>query len=192
MVIIEESKILDLFWARDEAAIIQSKQKYGRSLHKVAYNILYSNHDAEECVSDTMHKAWEAIPPSRPQYLWAYLTRITRNLSYKRWRASTAAKRGGSQPDLMLSELSQSIPQTGTVESVHGAFDYNQTVATINLFLRGLDAPARIIFVRRYFYGDSINDICRNFSISESKAKSMLFRTRNKLRMVLEKEGVVL
>ena len=186
---IDDNNILNLFWARDESALVATKQKYGRSLMKVAYNILFDNNDAEECVNDTLHRAWEAIPPKRPEFLGAYLSKITRNLSLKRWRAGSAAKRGGGQADLMLSELSEVIPLAQTVE---GEFEYSQTVRAINQYLRGIDKEARIIFVRRYFFGDSITDISRQFNAGESKIKSMLFRVRQKLKIHLEKEGVVI
>ena len=185
---IEDKIILNLFWERDEAALDQVKKKYGRSLHKVAYNILSNNHDAEECVNDTMHRAWEAIPPKRPNFLGAYLAKITRNLSFKRWRAAGAQKRGGGQADLMLSELEQAIPMAKTAED---EFDYNLTVSTINQFLRGMDTGNRVIFIRRYFFGDSIQDISQQLKSSESKVKSTLFRARQKLKIHLEKEGVV-
>ena len=184
----EDNNILSLFWARDEAALEHVKQKYGRSLHKVAYNILSDNHDAEECVNDALHRAWEAIPPRRPAFLGAYLSKITRNLSLKRWRAAGTIKRGGGQADLMLSELEQVIPLPRTMED---EFEYSQTVSAINVFLRSMDRSARVIFIRRYFFGDSIQDISRQFKASESKVKSMLFRARQKLKVHLEREGVV-
>ena len=186
---IEDPNILNLFHARDEAALDATKHKYGRSLHKVAYNILLNNHDAEECVNDTLHRAWEAIPPKRPEYLGAYLSKITRNLSLKRWRAAGAAKRGGSQADLMLSELHDVIPVAQTVE---GSFEYTQTVQAINACLREMDTTNRVVFIRRYFFGDSIQDLCHQLKASESKVKSMLFRARQKLRAYLEKEGVAI
>ena len=155
----------------------------------MAYNILSSNHDAEECVNDTLYRAWEAIPPKRPAFLAAYLSKITRNLSLKRWRAAGTAKRGGGQADLMLSELEQAIPLSRTAED---EFDYSQTVSAINAYLRGMDINARVIFIRRYFFGDSIYDISRQFKASESKVKSMLFRARQKLKSHLEGEGVVI
>jgi len=183
----EDNRIIKLFFARNEAGLDAANQKYGRSLHKVAYNILYNNHDAEECVNDTLMRAWDAIPPKKPEYLGAYLSKITRNMSLKRWKANSAAKRGGGQADIMLSELEQAIPQPGTVE---GAFEYTQTVTAINNYLRDMEASTRIVFVRRYFYGDSIQDICNCFKLSDSKVKSMLFRARKKLKSHLEKEGV--
>ena len=155
----------------------------------MAYNILLDNHDAEECVNDTLHRAWEAIPPKRPEFLGAYLSKITRNLSLKRWRSASAQKRGGSQADLMLSELTDTIPQSQPLE---GSFEYNQTVQAINDCLRGMDANNRVVFVRRYFFGDSVQDLCRQFKSSESKIKSILFRARQKLKIHLEKEGVVI
>ncbi|MCL2405669.1 MAG: sigma-70 family RNA polymerase sigma factor [Defluviitaleaceae bacterium] len=154
----------------------------------MAYNILSSNHDAEECVNDTMYLAWEAIPPKRPLFLGAYLSKIARNLSLKRWRAAGTAKRGGGQANLMLSELAQAIPTPRTSED---EFEYNLTVNAINQYLREMDANARVIFIRRYFFGDSVRDISNQFKASESKVKSMLFRARQKLKIYLEKEGVV-
>ena len=189
MILIDDNSILNLFRARDEAALAQVKQKYGRSLHKVAYNILANNHDAEECVNDTLHRAWEAIPPKQPSFLGAYLSKITRNLSLSRYRAAGAAKRGSGQADLLLSELTQAIPLPRTTED---EFEYSQTVSAINAYLRKMDADIRVIFVRRYFFGDSIQDIARQFKASESKVKSMLFRARQKLKTHLEKEGVVI
>ena len=155
----------------------------------MAYNILLNNHDAEECVNDTMHRAWEAIPPKRPEFLGAYLSKITRNLSLKRWRASGTQKRGGGQAEQLLSELADTIPVSQTVE---GSFEYTQTVQAINDCLHLMGADNRIIFVRRYFFGDSISDISRQFKASESKVKSILFRARQKLKIHLEKEGVVI
>ena len=189
MVTIEDTNILDLFFARDELALDFTKQKYGRSLHHVANNILYDSHDAEEVVSDTLHRAWEAIPPKRPEYFGAYLSKITRNLSLKRWRAASAAKRGGSQADLMLYELTDMVPEPGSHDL---DVDYNQTVEAINTCLRAMDANNRVIFVRRYFFGDSVKDICRQFKSSESRIKSILFRARQTLKAHLEKEGVVI
>jgi len=187
--IIEDNNILDLLWAKDESALEAVRQKYGRSLHKVAYNILSNNHDAEECVNDTLHRAWDAIPPKRPAFLGAYLSKITRNLSLKRWRAANTVKRGSGQADYMLSELQEAIPQPSTTE---GEFEYSQTVSAINTYLRGIDTAARVIFIRRYFYGDSITDISRQLKASESKVKSTLFRARQKLKIYLEREGVVI
>jgi len=155
----------------------------------VAYNILLNNNDAEEVLSDTLHRAWEAIPPKRPEFFGAYLSRITRNLSLKRWRAASAEKRGGSQADLMLSELADTIPESQTVE---GRFEYAQTVQAINDCLRGMDATNRVVFVRRYFFGDSVQDLCRQFGAGESKIKSILYRARQKLKIHLEREGVAI
>ena len=186
---IQDPNILDLFFARDEAALEHTRQKYGRSLHQVAYNILFDNHDAEEVLGDTLHNAWHAIPPKRPEFFYAYLSKITRNLSFKRWRAGGAKKRGGSQADIMLSELADTIPESKTIET---DLDYNQTVRAINDCLSEMDASNRVVFVRRYFFGDNIKELCQQFKASESKIKSILFRARQKLKLHLEKEGVVI
>ena len=186
MIKINDEKILNLFWERSEAALDKTMEKYGRSLYRVARNILLSNHDAEECVNDTLLSAWEAIPPKRPEFLGAYLAKTVRNFSLKRWRAAGAAKRGSGQVALMLSELDDIFTPQTTDERLN----YNHTVNAINACLRTLDTTAQTAFVRRYFVGDSIQEISRLLGASESKIKSMLFRARNKLKLHLEREGI--
>jgi len=186
---INDEKILDLFWARSEEALDATMTKYGRILYKVAHNILHDTHDAEECVNDTLLKAWEAIPPKNPEFFGAYLAKITRNFSLQRWRAQGAAKRGGGQSTLILDELGETIPHPSTAEQ---NFEYTQTINAINKYLGNLDEDTRIVFVRRYFFGDSIQDVCDRFSVSQSKVKSMLFRARQKLKTHLEKEGIAI
>jgi len=164
-------------------------QKYGRILHKVAYNILHDGQDAEECVNDTLMQAWKAIPPKQPEFFGAYLAKITRNFSLQRWRAAGTQKRGGGQGNLILDELGETIPHPESVEQSH---DYSQTVRAINLYLSKIDADTRIVFVRRYFFGDSVQEICTRFGAGQSKIKSMLFRARQKLRNHLEQEGIII
>ncbi|MCL1787589.1 MAG: RNA polymerase sigma factor [Defluviitaleaceae bacterium] len=185
----DDNDILDLFFAREEDALEKTKLKYGQRMLRTAMNILHDLQDAEECVNDTLLKAWQAIPPNRPAMFGAFLAKISRNLAINKWKAKSAARRGGGEMPLMLGELEECIPSTniGTPESTYEA---NQTTAAINDCLSAMDQQARVAFVLRYFHGESIASICTRFNMSESKAKSLLFRARKKLKAHLEKEGV--
>jgi len=186
---LEDCVILDMFFERKESAIEETKCKYGKRLFRTSHNILNNKEDAEECVSDTLMKAWGTIPPNRPVMLGAFLVKIARNLSINKWEAKSAAKRGGGEAHLLLSELEECVPSsTGTEE----AYESIQTTEAINSFLSAEKRTARVAFVLRYFHGESIHSICTRFQMSESKIKSMLFRTRQKLKIHLEKEGVVI
>ena len=184
----DDSKILDLYFQRQEIAIAETKQKYGRRLYRSSMNILQNPQDAEECVNDTLLKAWEVIPPIRPTMFGAFLAKISRNLSINKWKAKSAQRRGGGEADLLLSELEDCIPSPTVLEEEYEASLVTQS---IDDFLHSVKQEARVAFVLRYFHGESINSICEHFNISESKVKSMLFRTRKKLSEHLEKEGVM-
>jgi len=185
----DDQVIFDLFFERQESAISETKHKYGGRLYRTAMNILHSNEDAEECVNDTLFKAWETIPPNRPVHFGAYLAKIARNLSINRWEAKGALKRGGGEVSLLLSELEACIPSKGGPEAEYEA---TLVIEAINSFLSAMDQKARVAFVLRYFHGESIRGISEQFQVSESKVKSMLFRARKKLRIYLVKEGVSL
>ncbi|MCL2361771.1 MAG: RNA polymerase sigma factor [Defluviitaleaceae bacterium] len=185
----EDHEILDLYFDRDESAITETRFKYGLRLYKVCINILRVNEDAEEVVSDTLFKAWENIPPTRPDMLGAFLAKIARNLSINKWQARGAARRGGGEIDVLLSELGDCIPDNNTTEA---EYESAQVQEAINAGLNKLDKTARAAFVLRYFHGESIRGICQRFEMSESKVKSILFRARKKLGAYLEKEGVVI
>ena len=185
----EDHEILDLYFDRKESAITETRSKYGLRLFKVSINILRVNEDAEECVNDTLLKAWEAIPPSRPERFGAFLAKIARNLSINKWQAKGAARRGGGEVSLLLSELEDCIPAQGGPED---EYESSLVQEAINAGLATLDPVARAVFVLRYFHGESIRGVCERFGMSESKAKSILFRARKKLGAYLEKEGVVL
>jgi len=187
----DDPKIIDLFFARDELALDETKRKYGQRLFRSAMNILHNTQDAEECMSDTLLKAWEVIPPNRPVMFGAFLAKIARNLSINKWKAKSAARRGGGEVDLMLSELEDCIPaaKDNTPETQYEA---QQTTQAINAFLASIEQTARVAFVLRYFHGESIRHICERFNMSESKVKSLLFRVRKKLAAHLEKEGIQL
>ena len=186
----EDYEIIDLFFDRDEAALVAVKHKYGQRLFRTAMNILRNNEDAEECINDAMLKAWQAIPPQRPTMLGAFVAKIVRNLSLNKYESRTAARRGGGEIALMLSELENCIPSK--VNNPEQAYENEQVAASINVFLRNQDKIARSTFVLRYFHGENIRAIGDQFQMSESGVKSLLFRTRKKLAVHLKKEGILL
>lgn len=184
----EDEKIIDLYWERSEIAIIETSNKYGRFCHWIAFNILSNHSDADECENDTYFAAWKAIPPFRPNKLPAFLGRLTRNIALDKYDYYKAQKRN-IEFDLSLSELSECVSASDDTEAQYVA---GQTAKAISNFLRGIDYESRNIFLRRYWYSDSISDIGSRFEISESKVKSILFRTRNKLQQYLRKEGMMI
>ena len=183
----EDNQIVALFWARDEKALTETEQKYGSYCRTIAYNILQSREDSEECVNDTWLRAWNAMPPQRPSILQAFLGKITRNLSLDRYKLGRAAKRGGGQTDVALEELEQCIPAGGNVEE---AVALNELSRLLDDFLRTLPERECCIFLRRYWFVDSTADIARRYKMPEGSVKSGLYRTRQKLRDYLEKAGV--
>ena len=180
--------IVDLYWERSEDAIEKTKEKYDRYCFKVAFNILQSDRDAEECVNDTYVNAWNAIPPSRPDNLATFLGKLTRNISLNRYYHDHAMKRT-TNIEVALDELED-------VLSEKGAFDYIAEEAVlkdiINRFLGQLSKINRIVFVKRYWYLNSVKEISSDCGISESNVKVKLARTRKSFKAFLEKEGVVL
>ncbi|MHB1485332.1 MAG: RNA polymerase sigma factor [Saccharofermentanales bacterium] len=180
----DDKKIIELYWERSETAIVETQVKYGRLFKHIAIHILYNNEDADECVNDTYLGAWNAIPPARPDPLSTFLCKITRNLALKKYEYNTAQKRN-PHAVLPLSELENYISGTDYVENDSGHFE-----KVVSDFLRTLDYECRNVFIRRYWFCDSISDISERFHISESKAMSMLFRTRNKLKRYLKEEGI--
>lgn len=179
-----DQQIIDLYFARSERAIQETHAQYGRYCYQIAYNILHIPEDSEECLSDTYLSAWNRIPPTRPSILSVYLARITRSLSIDRWRSSHSLKRGGGQLPLAIHELDGAL---GTGEDLE-----EQTISAqmLNTFLRSLPVTERDVFLCRYWYLDSIRDIARDFGFSESKVKSMLLRTRRKLKDYLTEGGM--
>lgn len=180
----DDSRIIELYFARDNLAISETKNKYGKLLYSVSYNILNSREDAEECENDTYMSAWDCIPPNQPQVLSAFLSRITRNLSFKKLRHQTAQKRGGNSVALPLDELIASIPDS------NNAISQLELTEILNAFLRALPLRERQVFICHYWYCDSIKDISRQFGFTQSKVKMMLSRTRKKLLDHLEKQEV--
>ena len=182
----EDNGIVELFWERNENAIKETEQKYGRRLHGLSYHILQSKEDAEECVSDTMLTAWNTIPPQRPTYFFAYLLKICRYVSFGRLDWKNAQKRKAEVVSLTEEmELCIPAPMLSDDESMTS----EEIGRMLNNFLAGLTEEKRLIFMRRYWYGDSIECISKRYCISESKVKTTLFRLREKLKKYIEKEG---
>lgn len=182
----QDDKIVALYWQREEAAIRETEKKYGRYLLKIAYNILYDWEDSKESVNDTYLKAWDSIPPHKPAALSTYLGKITREASIDLFRARKRAKRQPSEYVLSLSELGECVPGGNTTEQ---DVDMHLLAEAINNYLRTLSREARTVFTGRYYYMDSIKEIAAWQGISESKVKSMLYRTRQGLRDYLAQEG---
>ena len=183
---VEDGQIIDLYWSRDQRAIQETDGKYGKLLGGIAWNLLQSREDAEECVNDTYLRAWEAIPPARPRAFRAWLGQITRNLSLDLWKRRRAEKRGGGA-EALLGELEDCVPAGGG--AVRTVEDWELAEA-LNGFLRGLSREGRSIFLRRYWYGQSVAEVARALGCGEGKVKSSLFRSRGALRAFLEREGI--
>ena len=179
--------IIKLYFERSEKAISETAEKYGRYLMSIAENILFNHQDSEECVSDTYLKAWKSIPPEIPQNFRIYLGKITRNSAINRYNRNLVQKRGGNTVDVILSELESCIPSRFSVDCV---LDEKLLVELIESFLYSQSSMKRSVFIRRYWYCESISDIAKDFSVSESKATSILYRMRLKLKEKLEKEGI--
>ena len=183
----EDHEIIALYWDRDENAIGETAAKYGGYLHNIAYNILAVRQDSEECVSDAYLRTWNAIPPKKPENLKLYLGRVTRNLALDRRKADTTEKRGGGQVVLALEELRDCVSDHSTPET---ALDEKYLAEKITEFLRNQPETARKCFVLRYWYLEPVSAIASRLGISPAKTKSLLHRTRNKLKEHLYKEGI--
>lgn len=185
----EDNKLLDMFMRRDEQAISLTRAKYETYCTAIALKILQSWEDCEECLNDAMLAVWNSIPPNSPENLKTYLGKITRNLSFSRWRKQSAKRRGGGELTIAMDELSQCVPdRLDLAKRVEDA----QLSELINSFLRSCSKRERTIFIRRYWYVESVNDIAKKLSTSPNAIKNSLFRTRNKLKAFLEKEGIAL
>jgi RNA polymerase sigma factor (sigma-70 family) len=184
----EDIKIVELYNARAEAAISATKDKYGRMLYSIAKNILSNHWDSEEIVNDTYVKAWNAIPPDKPNSLGAYLGRITRNLSINRWHEQRAKKRYNGVEQL-LSELGDCVPTTQTVEDTIEARELAQV---IDRWLGTLSSDNRILFLRRYWFGDTVNFLAKECGASANQVAGRLYRLRQGLKKALELEDVSL
>ena len=178
-------EIIELYFKRDEKAITETDAKYGRLCHSIANNILHNEQYSEECVNDTYIGIWNAIPPTRPNNFMSFVCKITRNLSLKRLEAMVRQKRSAATI-VSLDELAEILPD----ENIATGVSDGDIAKAISCFLRNENEDVRNVFMRKYYFFDSIGDIAQRFGFTESKVKSMLFHTRNKLKEYLIKEGV--
>ena len=181
----EDSIIISLFFERSEQAVEELNRKYGPADRKTAANILSDRLDVEECVNDTYLRTWNSIPPQKPNPLVSYVCRIARNLALDRYHANSAAKRNGNF-DLVLDEMEECIPSELNVETEYEAKELS---AAINRFLAALPGDDRFLFVRRYWYGDSVTDLAAMTAGNANRISVRLFRLREKLKKTLIKEG---
>ena len=181
----KDEQIIDLYFQRSEEAIRQTEAAHGHKLYTLAYRILCSREDAEESVSDTYLAAWNTIPPRRPNFLNAFLAKMTRHISIDRWRKRSAQKRGGGEIILALDELEECV-DTHNVET---ELAKKELTRVLNAFLSSLPETERNVFLCRYWYLDSIQTILEVSGFSQRKVTSMLHRLRGKLRKKLSEEG---
>ena len=184
----EDTHIVQMYWDRNETAISESAMKYGTYCTSIAQNILQNPADAEECVNDAYLGAWNTIPPQNPNPLLTYICRIVRNLSIMKYHANTAIKRN-SFYDAALDELEDCLASSETVEDKLTAKELS---ATLDQFLDTLDRENRVMFVRRYWYSDSISEIAERLHMSKNNVSVRLSRTRERLKNYLKKEGYIL
>ena len=180
----EDKKIVELYWTRDQAAINASDEKYGRYCYAVAYRILFSHEDSQECVNDTWYNAWQAIPPEKPRKLQLFFGRITRNLALDRYDYNNAQKRN-PRLEAAMDEYWECIPGGQSLPEDEVALK-----ELVNGFLESLDEKSRIVFLRRYYYVMSAKEIAKSMGLSESNVNVILHRTRNRFKEYLQKEGI--
>lgn len=181
----EDQQIVDLYFARSESAITETDRKYGRYCHSIAYNILEDHEDAKEIVNDTYLKAWNTIPPNRPDPLKPYVGMISRHLSLDRYEEYHTQKRGGQVP-LVLEELAECIPDNDSREDIGESVALKDALAK---FIRSLPDKTQLIFLRRYWYASSVAEIAEEYGMRENSVNVLLHRTRKKLKDHLQKEG---
>jgi len=181
----EDGDIVALYLARDEAALAMTQRKYGRYCHSIAENILGNAADAEECVNDALKKAWDTIPPHKPKTLSTYLGMLVRQISLNRARDLRAKKRGGGQLPLVLEELEECIADPDAA----GASD-DIVREALDIFLGGLPQRTRMVFMRRYWFADSISTIAATFGMREGSVHTLLSRTRKQLKDFLAQQHI--
>lgn len=180
----DDKKIIELFFRRDEAAVSEVRSKYGRLCYKISGNILKNEEDIEECISDTYLALWNSIPPERPLHLSSYICRILKNFCLNRSKYNSAEKRCEAFT-LSLHELSECIPDF----SAENELSVSELGKAISSFLRSEKSISRAVFIRRYWYSDSVRDIALRYGLNESTVRSLLHRARKKLKEYLTKEG---
>lgn len=182
----EDEQIVQLYWERSDRAIPETEEKYGAYCGSIARNILQSPEDAEECVNDTWLGAWNAMPPHRPGILSSFLGKLTRRIAIDRLRSRLRRKRGGDTVMVALDELAECVSDGRDLQT---ELEHRELAQAIDRFLDTLPDRERRVFLRRYWYLDDIAAIASRFGFTQSKVKSMLHRTRNKLRSHLQGEG---
>ena len=182
----EDKEIVSLYWARSDRALTETAAKYGSYCLSISRRIVPCHEDAEECVQDTWLQAWNGIPPARPERLKAFLGRITRNLSLDRLRLQSREKRGGGEVQLCFEELEGML--SDGQESIADTLALREA---LNGFLASLPKQTRVIFLRRYWYFQSVKEIAADLGLRESKVKMTLLRTRNRLQQALEQEELL-
>lgn len=184
----EDSAIIALYFDRNEAAIRETDNKYGAFCHKIAFNILSVNEDTEECVSDTYMKVWNLIPPERPIKFMAWLGKIVRNTALSIYTKLHAKKRFNGM-ELMLDELSECIPSGVSLEK---ELEDKEITAALNTWLKSVSAEERYLFIRRYWYGDAVNELAKQQKVSPHTMTQRLYRIREKLKLYFEREGIAI
>ncbi len=181
----EDSEIVELYWRRDESAIRETEKKYGALCRGVARSILNTAEDAEECVNDTLHQAWNTIPPQCPDRLGAWLGRVSRNLALNAWKRERTQKRQGGTTAL-LDELAECVPGPVTVEH---ELERKELAGAIDSWLRGRSREDRTLFLRRYWYGVELQELAAERGVSPNRLAQKMHRLRRSLKQTLEKEG---
>jgi len=184
----EDSRIIALYWQKSADAISESNRKYGAYCFTIANNILHNNEDSEECVNDTWLNAWNAMPPQKPGKLRAFFARITRNLSFNRYEARTAEKRGGGEIGLVLDELAECLASESDVEA---EYEGKELGRCIDRFVSSLPERDGNVFMRRYFFTEPVALIAQRYGLTENNVMVILSRTRKKLKQELIKEGYI-
>lgn len=184
----EDHAIVDLYWSRNPEAIRRTGEKYGSYCRAIARNILPDHRDVEECVNDTWLSAWNSMPENRPGLLAPFLGKITRNLAFTRWRASHTEKRGGGELPLVLEELAECVP---AASNAFQAVEAEELEAAVNRFLHTLPERECNVFLRRCWFTEPMADIAKRYGMREATVRTSLFRSREKLRRYLEKEGLL-
>lgn len=180
----EDNRIIDLYWKRDPQAIEETRIRHGTALHRIAAGILRNQEDGEECVSDTYMTAWQTMPPIRPMYLFAYLAKICRNGALGMLDRRKAQKRYAE-----IVELSDELQSCIADYRQSDPADHVALTTALNSFLSKQSREDRLLFMRRYWYGDGIAELANTFSMGQSAVKTRLFRLRNKLKKHLQQEG---
>lgn len=183
----DDMKIVDLYWQRNETAISATQEKYGAYLLRIAFNIVAQLSDSEECVNDTYFGAWNSIPPQKPTVLQTYLGKIARRIAIDRYRKNTSIKRGNRETELAIDEFTECLPSSSSVEQ---EIEVRQLSTAINEFLHTLSRVKRRAFLFRYWYSMSIKETSALLGFSETKTVNMLLRTRKALKDYLEKEDL--